>query len=183
MFPHSLWRLLVWSVWAGSWGSEGKCDWLCSTDEGGLLWQEEPWKTKSSLFNTFEILLCACNQLKYVGHSTVFTTHYINSVLITSIPYVYVQHMYANAKQSTTYCTTKFHSAHNCRLQAVFFFLQLATCERALSSEASRCEKRRRQPKKKGAFFRAFPISLLQSRACVFSHVLFNRLRKKRDCS
>ena len=48
MFSHSLWGWLVWYVWTGVLGPARKCDWLCSINEGGLLWPEEPWKTKRS---------------------------------------------------------------------------------------------------------------------------------------
>ena len=57
--------------------------------------------------------------------------------------------------------------------------------ERASSGEATRREKRGRQPEKKreslsGSLFCAFPVSRLQSRTCAFSRVLFDGLRKKK---
>ena len=54
--------------------------------------------------------------------------------------------------------------------------------KRASSGEAARREKRERHPEKKkeSLFFRAFPVSRLQSRACAFPRVLFDGLRKKK---
>ena len=74
------------------------------------------------------------------------------------------------------------------RLHAVSLFSSVShALERASSVEATRREKRGRQPEKKreslsGSLFCAFPISRLQSRTCAFSRVLFDGLRKKRDC-
>ena len=60
-----------------------------------------------------------------------------------------------------------------------------ARCEQSLflSSVATRVRERR-AAKPRDARNEGVPLSRLQSRACVFSRVLFDRgLRKKRDCS
>ena len=64
------------------------------------------------------------------------------------------------------------------------FILQLARRvreRRAPSGEATKREKRKEKKEKRES--RALPVSRLQSRACAFLRVLFDGLRKRRDCS
>ena len=59
------------------------------------------------------------------------------------------------------------------RLRAVSFLSSVS------HARVANVERRSRETRET----RAFPVSRLQSRTCVFSHVLFDGLRKKRDCS
>ena len=72
------------------------------------------------------------------------------------------------------------------RLRAVSLYSSVSQArERASGAERRSHETRetRAQAREEKRESRAFPVSRLQSRACAFLRVLFNGLRKRRDCS
>ena len=69
------------------------------------------------------------------------------------------------------------------RLRAVSLFSSVSHARERASSEAREMRAAAREEKREPLFFPAFPVSRLQLRTCAFSRVLFDGIRKKRDCS